>query len=69
MDDDMKARWRLIRDVEEVVDVGVLLVTLAAAVLVRDHAGDGHMLVCSLCLSQGRRRKAGEMPLGGGGDG
>ena len=69
MDDGVKARWRLIRDVEEVVDVGVLRVNLAAAGLDEDHTGEEHVLVCSLGLSRGRRRKAGEIPLGGGGNG
>ena len=48
MDDGGKARWRPIREVEEVVDVGVLLAALAAAGLDGEHAGDEHMLLRSL---------------------
>ena len=46
--DGVKARWCSIRDVEEVVDVGVLLAALAAAGLDGEHAGDEHMLLRSL---------------------
>ena len=48
VDDGGKVRWRLIRDIEEVVDVGVLLAALAAAGLDGEHAGDEHMLLRSL---------------------
>ena len=48
VDDGGKVRWRLIRDIEEVVDVGVLLAALAAAGLDGEHAGNEHMLLHSL---------------------
>ena len=48
MADGVKARWCSIRDVEEVVDVGVLLAALAAAGLDGEQAGDEHMLLRSL---------------------
>ena len=54
MDDIGKARWRPIRDIEVVVDVGVLLVALAATGLDGEHAGDEHMLLRSLVSLKGK---------------